>query len=211
MSRQNQNQLHQQGAEDGAPADFSSVPEFADYGKVLKSNRPVQVTESETEYVVTAISHIFESHIVLQFLIRNTLPDTLLESVSVLADPEAEDELTEDFIIPIQQLAGSSEASVYVSYQRVDPSAYTVTSCSNKLKFASREIDPSTGEPDENAYEDEYELEELQISAGSYLKPTYIADYAKAWTELTCVSSETFVLGITSSLKGKRLAHISCL
>jgi coatomer subunit gamma len=43
------------------------VPEFKDFGAVLKSSfKPVQLTEQETEYAVTAIKHIFQEHIVFQ-------------------------------------------------------------------------------------------------------------------------------------------------
>ena len=40
-------------------------------------------TESETEYVVQCIKHIYPAHVVLQFDCTNTLNDQLLEDVSV--------------------------------------------------------------------------------------------------------------------------------
>jgi coatomer protein complex subunit gamma len=46
---------------------LQAVPDFADYGEVLKSSsKPVELTESETEYVVTCVKHIFKDHIVFQ-------------------------------------------------------------------------------------------------------------------------------------------------
>ena len=49
---------------------LAQVQEFADYGDVLKSSaKPVELTESETEYVVSAVKHIFKEHIVFQ--VRN--------------------------------------------------------------------------------------------------------------------------------------------
>jgi coatomer subunit gamma len=46
---------------------LSQVPEFKDFGVVLKSSfKPVELTEQETEYAVTAIKHIFQEHIVFQ-------------------------------------------------------------------------------------------------------------------------------------------------
>ena len=41
------------------------------------------ISESETEYVVQCIKHIYPSHVVLQFDCTNTLNDQLLEEVSV--------------------------------------------------------------------------------------------------------------------------------
>lgn len=46
---------------------LSEVPELADYGQVLNSSsKPVQLTESETEYQVSCVKHIFKEHIVFQ-------------------------------------------------------------------------------------------------------------------------------------------------
>jgi hypothetical protein len=50
---------------------------------VFKSSKPAQLTESETEYVVTCVKHVFNSHLVLQFDITNTLNDQHLENVQV--------------------------------------------------------------------------------------------------------------------------------
>jgi coatomer subunit gamma len=46
---------------------LAEVPEFSTYGPVLNSSiNPVQLTESETEYQVTCVKHIFAEHIVFQ-------------------------------------------------------------------------------------------------------------------------------------------------
>ena len=47
---------------------LQAIPELAAFGSVLKSSAIVELTESETEYVVKAIKHIFKEHIVLQFV-----------------------------------------------------------------------------------------------------------------------------------------------
>lgn len=54
---------------------LAEVPEFADYGKVFKSStKPVELTESEMEYVVTAVKHVFEEHVVLQVRSSSSSP-----------------------------------------------------------------------------------------------------------------------------------------
>lgn len=54
-------------AQSAYQSQLEQVPEFADYGKVLKSSaRPVELTESDMEYVVSGVKHIFEEHIVFQ-------------------------------------------------------------------------------------------------------------------------------------------------
>jgi len=46
---------------------LADVPELADYGPVFNStSKPVQLTETETEYQVTCVKHIFREHVVFQ-------------------------------------------------------------------------------------------------------------------------------------------------
>jgi len=46
---------------------LTEVPEFASYGPVQNSTiKPAQLTESETEYQVTCVKHIFSEHVVFQ-------------------------------------------------------------------------------------------------------------------------------------------------
>lgn len=46
---------------------LKAIPDFKDYGDVLKSSiKPVELTERETEYVVDCVKHIFKEHIVFQ-------------------------------------------------------------------------------------------------------------------------------------------------
>jgi len=141
----------------------------------------------------------------IQFNVSNTLPDTVLEQVSVFMQPQTDSGLTEDFIIPIPSLAAStSPGIVYVSYTRDSPEEYAVVSFQCMLKFVSKELDPSTGEPEEEGYADEYQLEEVELSAGGdYIIPSY-ATFEAEWKKLESGASatETFSLSAMESLKG---------
>ncbi len=46
----------------------------------------VALTESETEYGVTVVKHVFADHVVLQFNLTNTLNDQKLENVRVVLE-----------------------------------------------------------------------------------------------------------------------------
>ncbi|KAG8780109.1 coatomer subunit gamma [Ceratobasidium sp. 428] len=184
---------------------LAAVPELAGYGTVLGSSvKPVQLTESETEYVVACVKHLFKEHVVFQFNVSNTLPDTVLEQVVVTmtASAESAPSFTEDFIIPIPSLSSGTPGIVYVSHTRTDPSAYALGSFSCTLKFVSKELDPSSGEPEEDGYEDEYNLEDVEISAGGdWIVPNYAAFNAE-WERLGAVEVvETFALGAMESIK----------
>lgn len=116
-----------------------------------------------------------------------------------------ETDLVEDFIIPIPSLSSAtSPAIIYVSFTRSDPAQYSVGSFQCTLKFTSKEVDPSTGEPEEEGYEDEYQLEEVELAAGGdYIIPSY-ATFATEWEKLNdgATAVETFALSAMESIKG---------
>jgi coatomer protein complex subunit gamma len=141
-------------------AQIAAVPEFESYGQILKSSpKPIALTESETEYVVSAVKHVFKNNVVFQFNVSNTIPDTVLEG------PQPDCGLTEDFIIPVDSLAQEGSGAVYVSYTRDDPASYASGSFSCTLRFVSKEVDPSTGEPEDEGYPDEYQIEDVDLGA----------------------------------------------
>lgn len=143
----------------------------------------------------------------LQFNVSNTLLDTVLEQVSVIATPQAEAAFTEDFIIPIPSLsATSSPGIVYVSFTKTSPEEYSTGSFRCILRFISKEVDPSTGLPESGGYEDQYELEEVELAAGGdYIVPSY-ATFTTEWDRLRsgATATETFALTSMESIKGQR-------
>ncbi|RKP26583.1 adaptin N terminal region-domain-containing protein, partial [Syncephalis pseudoplumigaleata] len=54
---------------------LEQVAEFASYGPLFHSARAVALTESETEYIVSCVRHVFSEHIVFQFDCTNTIND----------------------------------------------------------------------------------------------------------------------------------------
>ncbi len=80
--------------------------------------------------------------------------------------PSPDSGLTEDFIIPQPSLTAESPGIVYVSFARDDPTEYAVGTFSCTLKFVSKEVDPTNGQPEEEGYDDEYQVEELDLGAG---------------------------------------------
>jgi coatomer subunit gamma len=52
---------------------LAQVPELASYGAVINSSKPVQLTESETEYQVSCVKHVFHEHIVFQVRVSHAL------------------------------------------------------------------------------------------------------------------------------------------
>lgn len=209
------------GAADGAASAASAtqkyaeqlmqIPELKEYGTLLKSSAPVELTESETEYVVSAVKHIFKEHVVLQFEIKNTLPDTILEDVSVVAAPSEEDVLEEDFIVPAPKLVTNEPGIVYVAFKKVGgEKSFPVTSFTNNLKFTSKEIDPTTGEPEEGGYEDEYQVEDLDLTGSDYVIPAFAGSFDHVWEQTGAngeEASETLQLSNVKGISGKFTTH----
>lgn len=114
--------------------------------------------------------------------------------------------LTEDFIIQVQSLdLATGSQPVYVSFTRTNPDEYTLGSFSCTLKFVSKEVDPASGLPEDNGYPDEYELEEVELSAGGdYIIPSYCS-FESEWSKLEgeAEGEEEFALSSMESIKGK--------
>lgn len=183
------------------------IPELKEYGNLLKSSVPVELSESETEYVVTAVKHIFQNHVVLQYDIKNTLPDTVLEDVTIAAAPSEEEVLESEFIVPAPKLATNEPGIAYVTFKKIDGEhSVPVTSFTNTLKFTSKEIDPTTGEPEETGYEDEYQVEDLELTGSDYVIPTFAGSFDQVWDETGADGeevSETLQLSNMKSISGK--------
>ena len=182
------------------------IPEIKEYGALLKSSSPVELSESETEYVVTAIKHIFKENIVVQYDIKNTLPDTVLENVTVIATPSEEDVLEDDFIIPAPKLTPNDPGVVYVAFKKLSgENSVPITSFTNNLKFTSKEIDPTTGEPEDSGYDDEYQVEDLELTGSDYVVPTFAGSFDHVWEQTGAngeEESETLQLSNMKSIVG---------
>lgn len=178
-------------------------PDIKEYGTLLKSSVPVELTESETEYVVTAVKHVFKENIVVQYDIKNTLPDTVLENVTVIATPSEDDVLEDDFIIPAPKLSPNEPGAVYVAFKKLGGEhSVPVTSFTNNLKFTSKEIDPTTGEPEEEGYEDEYQVEDLELSGSDYVIPTFAGSFDHVWEQTGANGEEESETLQLSNMKG---------
>jgi coatomer protein complex subunit gamma len=192
--------------------ELQKIPELAAHGGVLKSSDVIELTEAETEYVVTAVKHIFKDHVVLQYDIKNTLPDTVLLDVEMVVTPEDDGDvqLEEEFLIPAPKLPTNEPGTVYVSFKRLETeSQYIATSFTNVLKFTSKEIDPDTNEPEEgDGYPDEYQIEDLDLNGADYVVPAYAGSFDNVWEQANGDSAtETLQLSEIKSLSGMSIAH----
>ena len=157
-----------------------AIPELASLGRAFRSSAPVPLTESETEYVVTCIKHVFESHVVLQFNVQNTIDDQRLENVTVMLESDGGNlEIAGE--IPATNIKYGDTASCFTLLQRdvdvpIETSEFACT-----LHFNVIQVDPSSGEDESDAFEEEYPLEDLEVSTADYMAKVAVPDFRKSW------------------------------
>ncbi|XP_073525883.1 uncharacterized protein [Phyllobates terribilis] len=162
---------------------LSSIPEFSSYGKLFKSSPPVELTEAETEYAVNVVKHVFDSHIVFQFNCTNTIPEQLLENVSVFVDASEAEEFSEVACRPLRSLPYDSPGQTFVAFEKPE-GIPSIGKFSNVLRFTVKEIEPSTGEAEEEGVEDEYQLEELEVTCADYMQKVGVSNFRNAWESM---------------------------
>jgi len=164
---------------------LAAVPELQtlNLGPLFKSSQPVELTESETEYTVACIKHVFPRHVVLQFDCTNTLADQLLEQVRVELEVGEGWELVTQ--VPAQQMQYNVSSTIYTVLTVPEDLTELVTSSAATLKFTVKDCDPATGEPDsDEGYDDEYQLEDLDITVADYVQRVMKGNFGSAWEEL---------------------------
>ncbi|XP_077547489.1 coat protein (coatomer) gamma isoform X2 [Haemaphysalis longicornis] len=165
---------------------LANVPELAalGLGPLFKSSPAVGLTESETEYVVKCTKHVYGRHIVLQFDCTNTLNDQILEHVRVAVEPAEGFQVRAE--VPCAKLAYNAPGTAYVCLEmELEDPLMVAGTFSNTLKYLVKDCDPNTGEPDDDeGYEDEYVLEDLEVTVADHVQKVLKANFAASWEEL---------------------------
>ncbi|CAH8380228.1 unnamed protein product [Eruca vesicaria subsp. sativa] len=168
---------------DGYERLLSSIPEFAAFGKLFKSSSPVELTEAETEYAVNVVKHIFDNHVVFQYNCTNTIPEQLLERVNVIVDASEAEEFSESTSKALNSLPYDSPGQAFVAFEK-PAGVPAVGKFSNTLTFVVKEVDPSTGEAEDDGVEDEYQLEDLEVVAADYMVKVGVSNFRNAWESM---------------------------
>ena len=71
------------------------------------------------------------------------------------------------------------------------------------LKFTVKEVDPTSGEPEEEGYGDEYSLETVEVGAVDYVQKVNVGNFRKVWDGLDGESErvDDYGLGQRESLQ----------
>ncbi|KAB2635677.1 coatomer subunit gamma-like [Pyrus ussuriensis x Pyrus communis] len=162
---------------------LSSIPEFSNFGKLFKSSAPVELTEPETEYAVNVVKHIFDSHVVFQYNCTNTIPEQLLEDVIVVVDASEAEEFSEVASRSLRSLPYDTPGQTFLAFEKPE-GVPAVGKFTNLLRFIVKEVDPTTGEAEEDGVEDEYQLEDLEVVAADYILKVPVFNFKNAWESM---------------------------
>lgn len=89
------------------------------------------------------------------------------------------------------KLPTDEPGKVYVAFSKVNgEGSLAVSTFSNVLKFTSKEIDPSTGDPEDTGYDDEYEISEFELTGSDYIIPTFASNFAHLWEQIGASGEE---------------------
>ncbi|XP_025417234.1 coatomer subunit gamma-2 [Sipha flava] len=169
-----------------------------DAGKLFCSSEPSMLTEPETEYVVRCIKHVFNQHLILQFEITNTLDDQILEDISVVLDISEGFQYIDEFKSP--SIKYQETGNVYVFLKFPDDSVDTIASFTAKMKFIVKDCDPITGEVQDDGYQEDYRLEDVEITLKDQMLKVKVGNWETLWEEAKSVCyevQETFALPLT--------------
>lgn len=180
---------------------LSSIAEFSGFGRLFKSSEPVELTEAETEYAVNVVKHIYERHVVLQYNCTNTIPEQMLEDVTVYVDATDAEEFSEVCSKPLKSLPYDSPGQIFVAFEKPEHVPAT-GKFSNVLRFTVKEVDTSSGEVDEDGVEDEYQIEDLEIVPADYMLRVAVSNFRNAWENMDPESErvDEYGLGARESL-----------
>jgi coatomer subunit gamma len=163
-----------------------NLPQFAKLGRAFRSTAETSLTETEMEYVVSCVKHIFTDHVVLQFNVLNTIDDQQLRDVRVNVEVGDPDAYTVEEVVPAAVARYGEQSSCFVCLKRVTVGEYASVTLSCELSFKMVQVDPVTGEADSGAkgFDEEFPLEDLELNTNDFMAKVSLGDFRRSWDQV---------------------------
>lgn len=91
-----------------------------------------------------------------------------------------QEEFDEEGCVPLDVMPVNGVGHTFTILRR-PPGSYALGKVVSILRFRVREIDPSSGEVEEEGYDDEYQLEDLEVTPADYVKPIVVTNFRNSW------------------------------
>ena len=168
-------------------SELYQIPAFADYGAIIRSGTPTMLTEEETEYVVSVVRHVFASHVVLQFLVKNTIEGQVMTDVLMQLSIEEGDASEWE---PVAQLAApviayGEQKACYVALAFAEGCIPEATFKAT-LHFEAKDVEEDEMDQldDIEGYHEEYPVEVFTVQMADYIARPVLADFRGMWNDL---------------------------
>lgn len=167
----------------------NEICQGSDWGPLQHTCKPKPLTESEAEYTVQVIKHMFRQHVVLEMYISNTVQGITLENIEARLtglDPG----WAELGASAISTLAYGQQASAYVVLQKrggEEVAGAVAASLGATLHFIQKEEDDDLG------VDDDYPVENVVINTGDYMFPRQLpaGQFKSVWEQIGTQGAET--------------------
>mmetsp|Transcript_33255 Transcript_33255/g.80443 ORF Transcript_33255/g.80443 Transcript_33255/m.80443 type:complete len:961 (+) Transcript_33255:117-2999(+) len=160
-----------------------AIPELASLGRVFRSSAPTELSEEETEYVVRCVKHVMPEHIILQFIIQNTVEEQRLVNCTVAIEGDSECfEVAGEVAAESIKYGETVNAFTVVTRNPDAPLAPCNFECI--LRFGVIQVDPKSGEDESDPFDEEYPLEELELSTSDFMAKVASPDFRQAWEQV---------------------------
>lgn len=129
------------------------------------SSRVAPLNDSSAEYVISTMKHFYDTLVVIQFGIKNTLEDQALSKVTLkINNFETESGLTVKGVIPLAEgdsIKYADQKFVYLICDRSSCSAeYPICKIEQSLSMTIAEVDLDT-EEEVGSYEEDYQIDQV--------------------------------------------------
>jgi len=149
-----------------------------DFGPLQHSCKKKYLTETEAEYTVQVIKHMFRKHMVLEMSVANTVQGFTLENIEVQLTgiAPAWSKLGDTAIMKLEY--GGQASAYYVLQKESEEVLSSKFGCA--LKFNVKE------EGDDLGYPEDYPIDDLTITVGDYMSPKGLpqGQFKSVWEQL---------------------------
>lgn len=175
---------------------LSMIPIIQNLGSLLSmSSKPFNLTEIESEYFVNAMKYVYQNHIVIEFSIKNTVNDYILDSVTFEFTPPDEF-IIESFTVS-KQIKNEEKGNVYFVLKLPMDPLNIIGDCTNcVMKFTV--IDSANNA----SFADQYDIEDIPIVVGDYITAIETFSFETEWNTLGSEHelNDAFLLSTFSSI-----------